>query len=509
MPSATSHVKEERSLSCSAHRCAPWVLWPGVCLGLTAQYLTLREVMWTRSPLPLASGPETQGGWAGLPDPILHNIFKLVKGEGSGAGGAGACPPRHAPPMTRLFATDGSAALRSVCRSWRRVHDTSVTVFLKPCALHAVALICRFPALEALDLSRCKYPDRADFSAVLGGLPRLASLTLKDAGAGPRFAATLAEALPRARALHSLNLSVNGLATRGATVLADALRAGSCSLTEINFRENQITGAGAVALAAALRHNSSVRTLDLSANPLGFEGAAALSGALVHNCTLERLNLGSCSLGDDGCAALAQGLATFPSLTSLSVYSNGLTDRGAVELASAAGANSNALSALELRGNPGITAVGFEALAEAAEANYAIISIMVDSPRVSGSGGSRRLLLGARTGSAGGGAAAATVAQVGGHASAAGLAPAGAAAAGEDAAGGAEPAAPGAEEVASAREAAAMARLARILEARAMEREARGPPTGARAAAGRAALSRNPAAASSSGATIAVITDDE
>lgn len=453
------------------------MLWPGVCLGATAQYLAFKELLFTRSPDPLPSGAETQSGWAGLPDHLLHQIFKAVKGDL--ADGASSCTPRAVAPMSRagggarLFQTDGTAAasLRSVCRSWRRVHDTTTVTFLKPCALHAQSLITRFPSLEALDLSRCKYPDRADFTTVLGGLPRLASLTLKDAGAGPRFAATLAEALPGAVHLRTLNLSANGLAAGGAAVLADALRAGSCRLAEVNLRDNLIDSKGGAALAAALRHNRSVTDLDLSANAIGMEGAVALSGALVHNSSLRRLNLGGCSLGDDGCQALAQSLATFPSLTSLSVYSNGLTDRGAVELAAAAGANSNALAALELRGNPGITWVGLEALIRAAEANPQLVSIQADSPRVNGGWAVRARMLAPPPLPAAG---------AGGPAAGAGGPAAGPAAAGAGAeAGGGATTAEGmggeqqdAEQDGPAREAAALVRLAKLMEARAMERAA-------------------------------------
>jgi Ran GTPase-activating protein (RanGAP) involved in mRNA processing and transport len=371
--------------------CSPWVLAPVSALGLAAQWLSLREVLYPPSLPPLPRGEETQDGWAALPDELLARIFALVKaprGRGTGTGacgsldGAAAAPPavRMSASGERLFATAGSPSLRGVCRAWRRVHDTRAVRFLKPCMLHTESLIARFPSLEALDLSRCKYPDQEALFALIGRLPRLHSLTLKDAGAGPRLAGTLADALGATTRLRTLNLSANGVGARGAASLADSLRARSCSLTALNLRDNAIPSEGALALAAALRHNGSLAELDLSANPLGHEGAVALSGALVHNGTLKRLNLGGCALGDDGAIALAQGLSSYPGLQTLSLYSNGITDAAVAELAHAAARNGGALRALELRGNAGVTAAGVSALAVAAAANPALREIHLDAP---------------------------------------------------------------------------------------------------------------------------------
>lgn len=142
-----------------------------------------------------------------------------------------------------------------------------------------------------------------------------------------------------------------------------------------------IPASGAVALAAALRHNTGLQELDLSANAeLGHEGAVALSGALVHNTTLLTLNLGACSLGDDGCVALAQSLRSFGGLQHLSLFSNDISDAGITELAHAAAANCGALRSLELRGNPRVGAEGVAALTAAACANPQLRRIELDAP---------------------------------------------------------------------------------------------------------------------------------
>jgi len=149
----------------------------------------------------------------------------------------------------------------------------------------------------------------------------------------------------------------------------------------LNLRDNVIPASGAVALAAALRHNTGLQELDLSANAdIGHEGAVALSGALVHNSTLLSLNLGGCSLGDDGCVALAQSLRSFGGLQHLSLFSNDISDAGVSELANAAAANCGVLRSLELRGNPRVGAEGVAALTAAACANRSLLSIELDAP---------------------------------------------------------------------------------------------------------------------------------
>ena len=178
--------------------CSPLVLGPITLLGCCAQLHVWRDLAYPVAVKPLPRGEETQSGWAALPEELLCRIMALAKGA----------------PGPLLFATYGSPALRSVCRSWRRVHDERCTLFLKPSALHPDSLIARFPALEALDLSRTKFPDGDAVHALINRLPRLASLTLKTIGAGPRLAETIADALRSTTKMRVINLSANGAPRR-------------------------------------------------------------------------------------------------------------------------------------------------------------------------------------------------------------------------------------------------------------------------------------------------------
>jgi len=344
------------------------LLYPLACLGLTANYAAVRELLYPRlfELAPSQTGDEDEAvGWAALPDDALCHVLSFVIRDEGGL----------------LFRSADSLAIRLVCRSWRRVHDTKALLFLKPNMLHAECLITRFPLLQSLDLSRCKYADELSVRSLLARLKALHSLTLKDAGCGPRLAATLAECVAATRRLRSLNLSCNGVNARGAASLAALLCSAGCSLEALNVRENLIPSSGGVALAEALRHNTSLLSLDLSVNSgLGHPAAVAFGSALLRNSTLAVLNLGGCSLGDDGAVALAQSLSAFRGLRSLVLYSNDITDSGAMELAAAAAAAQSSFESLELRGNPRIRLLGCSRLFEAAQANGSLRDIHLDAP---------------------------------------------------------------------------------------------------------------------------------
>eukprot|EP00667_Euglena_gracilis_P024322 EG_transcript_27904 len=80
--------------------------------------------------------------------------------------------------------------------------------------------------------------------------------------------------------------------------------------TEWNFKCNGIRDEETVALAVALRTNSTVEKVDLSYNGIGPEGAKALAKALRTNATLREVNLYNNGIGDEGTVALAVALRT-------------------------------------------------------------------------------------------------------------------------------------------------------------------------------------------------------
>ena len=111
----------------------------------------------------------------------------------------------------------------------------------------------------------------------------------------------------------------------GAVALAHALHHNS-TLRKLDLSNNNISNAGAVALAQALHHNSTLRKLDLSNNNISDGGAVALAQALHHNTTLESLglstnNTSNNAIGREGTHQLVQALTVNTSITKV----NGLT----------------------------------------------------------------------------------------------------------------------------------------------------------------------------------------
>jgi len=73
------------------------------------------------------------------------------------------------------------------------------------------------------------------------------------------------------------------------------------TVTSLNLSSNNLLGeGGGQAIAAALRLNSTVTSLDLWDNWLGEGGGQAIAAALRETHTLTELNLGDNSLGEGG-----------------------------------------------------------------------------------------------------------------------------------------------------------------------------------------------------------------
>ncbi|KAK2836798.1 hypothetical protein Q7C36_014667, partial [Tachysurus vachellii] len=111
--------------------------------------------------------------------------------------------------------------------------------------------------------------------------------------------------------LRELNLSNNKLQDSGVKLLSDGLKNPHCTLEKLRMWDCSITDKGCVALASALRSNSSshLRELNLNYNNPGESGVKLLSDLLKDpHCKLETLQMLGCSITDEGCVALASAL---------------------------------------------------------------------------------------------------------------------------------------------------------------------------------------------------------
>ena len=168
-------------------------------------------------------------------------------------------------------------------------------------------------------------------------------------------------------------LSNNSISDGGAVALAQALHHNS-TLEKLYLSNNSISDGGAVALAQALHHNSTLEKLDLSNNSISDAGAVALAQALHHNSTLKELDLSNNSISDGGAVVLAQALHHNSTLKRLYLSNNSISDAGAVPLAQALHHNST-LERLYLYGNDGIGEEGTHQLVHALTMNTSIICL--------------------------------------------------------------------------------------------------------------------------------------
>ena len=114
-----------------------------------------------------------------------------------------------------------------------------------------------------------------------------------------------------------INQGNNSISDAGAVALAQALYHNS-TLERLNLSNNSISDAGAVALAQVLHHSSTLRQLYLTNNSVSDGGAVALAQALHHNSTLKVLDLsGNNGIGEEGTCKLVQALSVNTSIAIL------------------------------------------------------------------------------------------------------------------------------------------------------------------------------------------------
>ena len=185
-------------------------------------------------------------------------------------------------------------------------------------------------------------------------------------------ALALAEALKTNTTIQSLNLSYNKLGPEVDIALAEVLKTNT-TLQTLNLEHNNFGPEGFLALAEALKINTTLQSLNLQSSKLGGEGALALAEALKTNTTLQTLNLKWNNINPEEALALAEALKTNTTLQMLDLSGNKLGPEGAEALAEALKANTT-LTTLDLSTNDFGTK-GALALAEALKTNAALQSL--------------------------------------------------------------------------------------------------------------------------------------
>ena len=106
-----------------------------------------------------------------------------------------------------------------------------------------------------------------------------------------------------------LDLGYNVITSRGATILAEALKQNT-TLEELDFHNNRVSDLGVRSLAEVLSSNTSmVKALGLGSNGITDKGAEHLAEMLKTNQTITWLALAGNQIGDRGVQLLADTLA--------------------------------------------------------------------------------------------------------------------------------------------------------------------------------------------------------
>lgn len=192
-------------------------------------------------------------------------------------------------------------------------------------------------------------------------------------------AIAIAAAIPHATSLTHLNLACcEYLRDEGVVALAKLLSLDSCALVSVDLSHNNIgAGAGAAAIAGALLVNRSLTRLDVSRNTSMFDegGALLVIEALKTNRTLTALGMSSCKL-QGAMSALAEALEANHTLTALNISDNNtLESDGVFALAAALASPDCSLEALNIGGCQSEDEAAWRALTDALTSSTTLTTI--------------------------------------------------------------------------------------------------------------------------------------
>ena len=201
---------------------------------------------------------------------------------------------------------------------------------------------------------------------------------------------TLAEEL--ATDTHAVHLHLTfHCGDKGAAALGAALKVNS-SLRSLHMQCNQVKLKGIGALSDALSHNRGLLLLDVGGNELGDQGGVQLAAALAVNHTLVSLGVQGCGFGEAAVTAIAAVLKGNPTLECINFGMAAMGSTGMLALADALTSNSTlrhmCCDNIEFEappGHAGTYVVGVEALkalASALEVNTGLISLRLNSSRL-------------------------------------------------------------------------------------------------------------------------------
>ena len=153
----------------------------------------------------------------------------------------------------------------------------------------------------------------------------------------------IAEALKTNTTLLKLALDGNHIISSGVRAIAEALNINT-TLTILSLNSNRIYRSGISALAKTLKINKTLKTLNLEYTCIDKYGARLIANALKQNTTLLKLDLRkNCNFGDEGAKEFANALIQNTTLTELCVGDTNICDEGATAIVEALKINTTLL----------------------------------------------------------------------------------------------------------------------------------------------------------------------
>ena len=227
----------------------------------------------------------------------------------------------YLPNNSALEAFGGAAKVAETIRTDARLK------YLDLCDLFsgAVAVIAgALPActsLENLELTFCDLEQTETAQVLADGIKacrKLKVLKLCDCSLTLTGGKYMLDAVIQNTSIVSVDLSFNIMGFDGYTILCTCIRL-SPHLKQLDLSGTRPGELGIAALAAELKCNTSLKVLDLSGCGVIQEGAQSIAKALETNTTLSVLFIRDNDLGDAGIEALARVIRTSPTLRRLDV----------------------------------------------------------------------------------------------------------------------------------------------------------------------------------------------
>lgn len=204
-------------------------------------------------------------------------------------------------------------------------------------------------------------------------------INLRHHGVGIKGAQTLAAALKVNTKIRSLNLGDNWFGDQGVAAIAEVLKT-NVTITSLNLSDNRVRLAGVNALCLGLQDNNTLTELSLKGNSLDDRAATPLAGALHSSTAITRLDLSYNNFSEEAGRVFGGMLADHSSLLDFNLKWNSLRAKGGAALAEKVATN-RVLNRLDIGWN-GLGDAGAQAISEMLATNNALTHVDVSHNRI-------------------------------------------------------------------------------------------------------------------------------